>query len=546
MTYITTNHRFIIDDKHPSDVFDEMENFFSLYTTAIDQLQQVSVQLSVPPSFDITGNKKMAESYRQFTQSLKYTLPDMHILPIKTHNADGQDDATADDAENSVILLIQRLDGEGIDADEAPNFYQSVLGKLIPRFAGEKSDTGLYPVQAPITLPEPIRPQPVSQPVQPIVTQPNAQPPYQPLPQPLPQNQPPQPAPQYQHQPLVQPPVQKATPLQPQPQPSVPQPMAVPSPQPVVQSQPILQTSTQVPSQISSHVAAPPKPAFSVLPNIQKSTKPYQDLLTQAVVNEAKKMVDKTQVIRQITLKSNDGLTTAMIEQLFNSFNHAHEPVDQSQSAHDAIDLVSYGYEVLKPQLAAIGVSLSDEAQFALKTKAQATPADFARLARGEVVSNEIKLGVKLVFQSAIATTNPTHTTASQPTATQSSVQAPVHAKATPPHLNQNLQQIVLIIKCIDGLGERQQKMREFPIVFASRDAQIAHALRLFAPNDIRLASGVYFSIVESQGQLFIDDIDPQVTISRNGQPIKPYNVLMPNDELMINHTMRVQLLLAN
>lgn len=542
MTYITTNHRFIIDDKHPSDVFDEMENFFSLYTTAIDQLQQVSVQLSVPPSFDITGNKKMAESYRQFTQSLKYTLPDMHILPIKTHNADGQDEGAASDAENSVILLIQRLDGEGIDADEAPNFYQSVLGKLIPRFAGEKSDTGLYPVQAPITLPEPIRPQPVSQPVQPIVTQPNPQPPYQPQNQ----NQTPQPAPQYQHQPLVQPPVQKATPLQPQPQPSVPQPMAVPSPQPVVQSQPILQTSTQVPSQISSHVAAPPKPAFSVLPNlpnIQKSTKPYQDLLTQAVVNEAKKMVDKTQVIRQITLKSNDGLTTAMIEQLFNSFNHAHEPVDQSQSAHDAIDLVSYGYEVLKPQLAAIGVTLSDEAQFALKAKAQATPADLARLSRGEVFSNEIKLGVKL------ATANPTQTNVSQPAivhSAQSSVQAPVLVKATRTHLNQNLQQIVLIIKCIDGLGERQQKVREFPIVFASRDAQLPHALRLFAPNDIRLASGVYFSIVESQGQVLIDDIDPQVTIRRNGQPVKPYDVLMPNDELVVNDTMRVQLLLAN
>ena len=63
-----------------------MENFFSLYTTAIDDLQRVSVQLSVPTSFDITANKKMAESYRQFAQSLKYTMPDIHILPIKTHN----------------------------------------------------------------------------------------------------------------------------------------------------------------------------------------------------------------------------------------------------------------------------------------------------------------------------------------------------------------------------------------------------------------------------------------------------------------------------
>jgi hypothetical protein len=119
MAYITTNHRFIIDDKHPSDVFDEMENFFSLYTTAIDDLQRVSVQLSVPTSFDITANKKMAESYRQFTQSLKYTMPDIHILPIKTHAAQtADDDDTASEADNSVILLIQRLDGYALDDED--------------------------------------------------------------------------------------------------------------------------------------------------------------------------------------------------------------------------------------------------------------------------------------------------------------------------------------------------------------------------------------------------------------------------------------------
>ena len=133
MAYITTNHRFIIDDKHPSDVFDEMENFFSLYTTAIDDLQRVSVQLSVPTSFDITANKKMAESYRQFTQSLKYTMPDIHILPIKTHTPQtADDDDTASEADNSVILLIQRLEGYALDdEDEKPSLYRSVLGRLI-------------------------------------------------------------------------------------------------------------------------------------------------------------------------------------------------------------------------------------------------------------------------------------------------------------------------------------------------------------------------------------------------------------------------------
>ncbi|MFO1365513.1 MAG: hypothetical protein U1E98_04150 [Moraxella osloensis] len=151
MAYITTNHRFIIDDKHPSDVFDEMENFFSLYTTAIDDLQRVSVQLSVPTSFDITANKKMAESYRQFTQSLKYTMPDIHILPIKTHAAQtADDDDTASEADNSVILLIQRLDGYALDDEDEkpslyPSLYRSLLGRLIPRFAEEKSATGHYP-----------------------------------------------------------------------------------------------------------------------------------------------------------------------------------------------------------------------------------------------------------------------------------------------------------------------------------------------------------------------------------------------------------------
>ena len=182
MAYITTNHRFIIDDKHPSDVFDEMENFFSLYTTAIDDLQRVSVQLSVPTSFDITANKKMAESYRQFTQSLKYTMPDIHILPIKTHAAQTADDNdTASEADNSVILLIQRLDGYALDdEDENPSLYQSLLGRLIPRFAEEKSATGHYPERAPITLPEPIgqpapsAPIPVSPqyPTQPVSPQP--------------------------------------------------------------------------------------------------------------------------------------------------------------------------------------------------------------------------------------------------------------------------------------------------------------------------------------------------------------------------------------
>lgn len=519
MAYITTNHRFIIDDKHPSDVFDEMENFFSLYTTAIDDLQRVSVQLSVPTSFDITANKKMAESYRQFTQSLKYTMPDIHILPIKTHAAQtADDDDTASEADNSVVLLIQRLDGYALDdEDEKPSLYQSLLGRLIPRFVEEKSEAGFYPERTQLTLPEPIQP-PVPSAAIPV----------------SPQSQPAQ-AYQTPVQPTIPPstpnPVPMVAPIQP--------PLVNTEPMPSVSSKPQQPTRVQPPVQTAT---AAPKPMVTVLPNIQKSAKPYQDLLTDAIMAAAKQWVDKSQVITQITLKSNDGLTTAMVEQLFNSFNHAHE---STHTPHDAIDLVSYGYEVLKPKLATIGVSLSDEAQFGLKAKVPATPTDNARLQKGEVFSNEIKLGVKFMTQTQ-AQPNSNHHIAANPPAFSTASTAPRQAQSKLPQLNQNPQQIVLTIKSVDGLGERQQKVREFPIVFASREAQIAHALRLFAANDLKLASGVYFAIVESQGQLLIDEIDPNISITRNGQPINRHDVLLPNDVLSINHAITVQLLLAH
>jgi len=516
MAYITTNHRFIIDDKHPSDVFDEMENFFSLYTTAIDDLQRVSVQLSVPTSFDITANKKMAESYRQFTQSLKYTMPDIHILPIKTHAAQtADDDDTASEADNSVILLIQRLDGYALDdEDEKTSLYQSLLGRLMPRFAEEKSATGHYPERAPITLPEPMG-------------QPAHSAPISVSPQP-------QPAQAYQ------------MPVQPTIPPSNPNPVPAVAPMqpPLVNTEAMPSVSSKPQPPRVQPPTAVPKPMLTVLPNIQKSAKPYQDLLTDAIMAAAKQWVDKSQVITQITLKSNDGLTTAMVEQLFSSFNHSHE---STHTPHDAIDLVSYGYEVLKPKLATIGVTLSDEAQFGLTAKVQATPTDIARLQKGEVFSNEIKLGVKFMTQNQNQNQpNSSHHIAASPPAFSTASTAPRQAQSKLPQLNQNLQQIVLTIKSVDGLGERQQKVREFPIVFASREAQIAHALRLFAANDLKLASGVYFAIVESQGQLLIDEIDPNISITRNGQPINQHDVLLPNDVLSINHAITVQLLLAH
>ena len=410
-------------------------------------------------------------------------------------------------------MLIQRLDGYALDdEEEKTSLYRSVLGRLIPRFAEEKSATGHYPERAPITLPEPIG---------------------QPAPSaPIPVSPQPQPAQAYQ------------MPVQPTIPPSIPNPVPAGAPMqpPLVNTEPTPHKpqSTRVQPPVQTPTAAP-KPMVTVLPNIQKSAKPYQDLLTDAIMAAAKQWVDKSQVITQIILKSNDGLTTAMVEQLFSSFNHTHE---STNTPHDAIDLVSYGYEVLKPKLATIGVSLSDEAQFGLKAKVQAKPTDIARLQKGEVFSNEIKLGVKFMAQ-AQNQPNSNHHIAASPPAFSTASTAPRQAQSKLPQLNQNLQQIVLTIKSVDGLGERQQKVREFPIVFASREAQIAHALRLFAANDLKPASGVYFAIVESQGQLLIDEIDPNISITRNGQPINQHDVLLPNDVLSINHAITVQLLLA-
>lgn len=516
MPYITTNHRFIIDDKHPTDVFDEMENFFSLYTVAIDDLQQVSVQLSVPPNFDVTANKTLAEGYRQFIKSLKYTIPDINVLPIKTQTAHTEEDSEAND-DNTVVLLIQRLDGYDIDAEEKPSLYQSVLGKLMPRFGGDKTDTGLYPKREQIAIPEPALPTPPRQ------------------------------APQAQVQPQTQIPPQ----LPPQPQQPYVPPVAsvanVPTPQPTLQQAPLQATQPPQPIQSIQPTGTPSTPQSVVppivqpvsrnierLPNISKSAAPYQAILTQAILNEAKKQATLlNQPITQITLKSGDSLTTAMIEQLFNSFNHAHE----TNSPHDAIDLVSYGYEILKPQLAKLGIQLADDAGFGLKTNAKATPADIARLQSGGVFSNEINLKVKLTTAQTPASTSANHA----PSANHQAVSA-----FTQPQLNQNAQQITLMLKISDQLGERQQKVSHFPIRFVSQNRSSQNAssqdnlpsnqiIRLFVHlENSATASGGFFDIVELDGNVWLDRIDPSIQVQRQGQTLANATALMPNDVLTI------------
>lgn len=513
MSYITTNHRFLIDEKHPTDVFEEMENFFSLYTVAIDDLQQVSVQLSVPANFDVNANKSIAEGYRQFTKSLKYTVPDIHILPIKNHQAHSEtDEDSAGEEDNNVILLIQRLDGYQLEEDEKPSLYQSVLGKLMPRFSGNKTDTGLYPEREQVTMAIPVAPVPSPVPVPTPVT------PTIPVEAP---------------RPPIQPYVPPASVAVPQPQSQQPQSVVTPTPTPNYQPQSVPQPAAR-PAQNQAQT-------FSRLPNITKSAKPYQELLTQAIINEATKQATILQdkPISQITLKSSDSLTTAMIEQLFNSFNNSH---DKTITAHDALDLVSYGHEVLKPQLAKIGIGLTEDAQFGLKTNYKSTANDIARLQRGEVFSNEIELGVRLKNESTLAPTPVATNTGS--TVSTSQPNLPRFA-LTQPNINQNSQQIALLIKVQDGLGERQQKVSQFPILFVpSQQPSKANTIRIFG---LHQSVNELFRMVELDGQVMIDGIEPAITVTRNNQVVTNAAVLMPNDTLLVNgDEVTVQLLLAN
>lgn len=350
MSYITTTHRFIIDDRHPADVFDEIENFFSLYTVAIDDLQQVSIQLTVPSNLGIHANKQCHQAYQQLVKAIRYTVPDVHILPVTemtATEADGDNDnsESGNDA-NTAYLMIQRYNGVTELEEDKLSLYQRTLGKLMPKFASDKTDTGLYPeVRAehaplPIPIPTPLSTPPIAAPI---------------------------------HTPPVM----------------APQPHAV---APTVATAP---SHVMPQMQRTPPITKADKTDFKRLPHIQKTVKPYQDMLTQAIILEAKRQQTAlgNHPIRHITLKSSDSLTTAMIEQLFYSFNHSK---DKTQTAHDAIDLVSYGYEVLKPALANIGIALAEDAQFGLKTKANATPAATNRLQAGEVFANEIRLAVRL------------------------------------------------------------------------------------------------------------------------------------------------------
>ncbi|OBX84616.1 hypothetical protein [Faucicola atlantae] len=361
MAYITTHHRFVIDDNHPSDVFGELTNFFSLYSATVDNLRHLSLQLTVPPDFDVGDNKKLAAAYRQFIQGVRYTVPDAHILPLAFNT---QDQTTTNNA-NTLILLIQHIAEDDADTDaefDTPSLYQRTLGKLLPKFHGERSDDGLYPAQSTPTLPQATQALP---PVAPMVNIPSQ--PRQPMQ-----------APQYAAPAPVNPPANQntyATP--PQDQHHQPQRQAYVQPQ-------------------------PPKPTPSTpqppLPNIAHSAKPHYTYLTDVIVREAERKRAQLvgQTVRSITLKPADGLTLAWVEQLFASFNAAASQA-KGQAASDAIGLVSYGYEILKPKLQAIGVSVAEDMTFGLKTTAKAGADEHRALQAGTVLPSQLNLGVKFV-----------------------------------------------------------------------------------------------------------------------------------------------------
>ena len=81
---------------------------------------------------------------------------------------------------------------------------------------------------------------------------------------------------------------------------------------------------------------------------------------------------------------------------MFASFNAAASQA-KGQAASDAIGLVSYGYEILKPKLQAMGVSVAEDMTFGLKTTAKAGVAEHNALQSETVLPSQLNLGVRFV-----------------------------------------------------------------------------------------------------------------------------------------------------
>ncbi len=175
---------------------------------------------------------------------------------------------------------------------------------------------------------------------------------------------------------------------QPQPQ----QPTPTPPPTPTQNVPPVQQPPVRRPVQPQRPT---PQPQEEFLPNPRISMRPYCDILSQAVINEALRK-RPTQPIKTIQLESNDSLTTSMITMLFESFHQVR--IDRNQAPHDAIDLSSYGHEELKPKLRQVNVTLADEANFQLNTTEQPNDENKQRLINRQVRASDIQLRARFLY----------------------------------------------------------------------------------------------------------------------------------------------------
>lgn len=505
MTYITTHHQFVIDEKHPADVFDEMSNFFSLYTVTLDSFHQLSIGLTVPKDFDIDHNAKLNGHYQNFIKAIRYSIPDANILPVKISSDDARLEA------GILELMIQYHEGRWLtpqakmeDRDSKPKFYQKILGSLLPSFDHTQEQEGLYPQRPEPVAPAviPISPQPIppiiQQPAPTVATQPSIQPQYQ----------------QPQSPPITQ-----------------PRPHALPVvPSVVTQiSQPLQQSNSQPPS-------------INYLPKPNLSIKSYRELLTQAIIQQAtqeKSAQLNGQSISHITLKSKDSFTTAMIETLFASFTSATGSLS-GQRAYDAIDLASYGLEELRPQLCQIGVAISDEAQFSLNAKAKATAQDLEIIRQGKANPADIHLSVLLDYHAGVVSSlspTPQKTIYSQ-VATPSS-----HSTLNPP-ANANTLNIVININVSDSMGERTMKVREFPVLFSTYNQHPDHIKLCKVVS--KQVQGELFYLMEQDGQLLAKNVASPISLHRGGQVrhLKDNDILMPNDSLQIGNEVQISLML--
>ncbi len=504
MTYITTNHTFIIDDKHPADVFAEMANFFSLYTVTLDSLSRMSLQLCVPDELDIAGNQKLHDSYQQFIKAVRYSIPDIHILPITTAGADSPND--------SLVLMIQYFEGRITDeittehSEPKPKFYQKLLGGLLPKFASEKTQEGLYPEQtAPVlTLPEPVAvPQPVA-------------------PQPMPV-------------PVVSPV------LMPQPVARL-QPVTRPVSMPVISPNP-------VPTRPSPQINEPqilPQGLPKTLPKPSKSIQPYRAILTQAILTHLQTQPRNEQPITAITFKSRDSMTTAFIETVFASFSPLNTMQSTMGRAGDSIDLASYGLEELRPQLAKISVILADDAQFLLNSKAHARPEDIALIQQGQLDPSTITLGVKLDYGQTSSQSTPTPMPQAKPSQQPMPISETMQAKTnTANMLNSNRFNIAINIKVRDSMGERTIKLREFPAVLSTQNSHSSNAKLIKVMTN--QAQGELFYLAEQDGHLLAHHVAQGIILQRGGQasPLQDNMTLLPHDVLQIGSDVQVSLLVS-